>query len=935
MTLFSWNSPSGGNFDNAQNWYNHATQKDNDGVPGAGDTGSITISGITVTVGGQTVGSLFGPGGSSNVTLSGSLSVSDTLSEFTLTGGSFSAGAAEGINFNGTSLNAPSIRLGSTLNGGQVNAGEISSSTIDGSTVTADGIGEGGGVKLLSGTLDVAAVDLDDGYVAAFDTFTAGSITLSGSGQLVVSGGGQATVNGLTRLTNGPSSFPSIWVGKDDATGQRDGPATLDLAGLRINGRFSEHLTTFEGSTTTVGGTAVVDMQGTAVNSGIVSDGGTTNFNGTLILGQQEEGALNVVNGGTATAGRVIAGQNAGASGTVRVEGVGSEVHLNGLVTVGGKGSGKLQILSGARLDAENVVVGAQAGSQGLVFLTNDSAADGGLTANNLTVGDRGSGRLEIAGRSSLVPITGNLIVGEESGSSGTVTLSGGGALKANNIGLGGETNASGSITVTGKSASGASLLLFRNLFGVGLGPGGTGTLTISDGGVVRGDNATTADLLVGTRANSEGTVTVTGTGSRLKVADLQIGGRGTGDSGLVEINQGAVLNVAGQLGVLGGGNLVLSGTGKIVAPKGLIERGGTFDISATDSGATLTRLSGNGTVALGDEKLTLTKAAGTFSGLISGEDGMLKLAGGTWRLSHANNTFTGGVVLTAGTLDLAAVRAAGTGAITFTAGAETLKIENAAFAGSLFGNRIKNFGAGDVIDLTGLTFAAGAKAVYNAATHKLTVTSGGFSDKLTLINPEGTSFVVRNDGQGGTKITLGPVLGAANELTDAHRETATAGSRDPVAGDGTAAAGRLHGTALAESLDGKAGASDALTGGSGADRLNGGPGNDTFDGGAGNDTFVFNAKLDANVDTIRRFAAGDRIELDHQVFTQLAPGDLDGAFVANATGTAQTAAQHLVYDTDSGALFYDADGSGPQQAIQFATLLGHPPIAAADFLVV
>jgi Ca2+-binding RTX toxin-like protein len=35
-----------------------------------------------------------------------------------------------------------------------------------------------------------------------------------------------------------------------------------------------------------------------------------------------------------------------------------------------------------------------------------------------------------------------------------------------------------------------------------------------------------------------------------------------------------------------------------------------------------------------------------------------------------------------------------------------------------------------------------------------------------------------------------------------------------------------------------------------------------------------------------------------------------------------------------SGALSYDADGAGGHAAIHFATLVGHPALTAADFLV-
>jgi len=124
--------------------------------------------------------------------------------------------------------------------------------------------------------------------------------------------------------------------------------------------------------------------------------------------------------------------------------------------------------------------------------------------------------------------------------------------------------------------------------------------------------------------------------------------------------------------------------------------------------------------------------------------------------LSHAGNTYLGGTALDGGTLDVAALGAAGTGAITFNFNLhETLDIDNAALFNDGFGNAIKNFHQGDVIDLTGLKFASDATASYNSATNTLKVSSNGVTDTLTLIAPVGTNFKVVSDGHGGTDIEL------------------------------------------------------------------------------------------------------------------------------------------------------------------------------------
>ncbi|MBU3553945.1 hypothetical protein, partial [Polynucleobacter sp. MWH-Post4-6-1] len=70
------------------------------------------------------------------------------------------------------------------------------------------------------------------------------------------------------------------------------------------------------------------------------------------------------------------------------------------------------------------------------------------------------------------------------------------------------------------------------------------------------------------------------------------------------------------------GATLALSGTGSIATSRGVVDNG-SFDISATTSGASITTLSGNGQALLGAQTLTITNGAsngagsGTFDGVI------------------------------------------------------------------------------------------------------------------------------------------------------------------------------------------------------------------------------------------------------------------------------------------------------------------------------
>ena len=131
----------------------------------------------------------------------------------------------------------------------------------------------------------------------------------------------------------------------------------------------------------------------------------------------------------------------------------------------------------------------------------------------------------------------------------------------------------------------------------------------------------------------------------------------------------------------------------------------------------------------------------------------------------------------------------------------------------------------------------------------------------------------------------------------------------------------------------------NALTGSTGADTLIGGLGNDVLFGGASGDTLVFDAALGAdNVDKVYGFVSGeDQLHLDNAIFTSLTTTGALSAdqFVSGAGATAQDANDFVLYDTTTGYLYYDADGSGATEAIQFATLVGTPSITDADFMVI
>ena len=127
------------------------------------------------------------------------------------------------------------------------------------------------------------------------------------------------------------------------------------------------------------------------------------------------------------------------------------------------------------------------------------------------------------------------------------------------------------------------------------------------------------------------------------------------------------------------------------------------------------------------------------------------------------------------------------------------------------------------------------------------------------------------------------------------------------------------------------------IIGNTGNNALNGGLGNDVLTGGTGIDSFAFSTALSAsNVDTITDYnVANDTIRIDNAVFTTLALGNLAaGAFAVNTTGLAGDASDRIIYESDTGKLFYDANGLGGAAGIHFATLTAGLALTQADFLV-
>lgn len=144
----------------------------------------------------------------------------------------------------------------------------------------------------------------------------------------------------------------------------------------------------------------------------------------------------------------------------------------------------------------------------------------------------------------------------------------------------------------------------------------------------------------------------------------------------------------------------------------------------------------------------------------------------------------------------------------------------------------------------------------------------------------------------------------------------------------------RVQLTGSGQSIEGNEFA-NAMIGSGGNNTLNGGLGADVLTGNGGLDTFRFTTKFGAgNVDHITDFAAGDTIRISLGLGLPSANNKLaESAFKDIGTG-AIDADDRILYDSNTGALSYDADGDGGGAAVTFAVIDNKVALSAGDFFI-
>jgi len=157
---------------------------------------------------------------------------------------------------------------------------------------------------------------------------------------------------------------------------------------------------------------------------------------------------------------------------------------------------------------------------------------------------------------------------------------------------------------------------------------------------------------------------------------------------------------------------------------------------------------------------------------------------------------------------------------------------------------------------------------------------------------------------------------------------------KSSLSGTGNSLNNVVTGNSASNILSGAAGA-DSLIGNAGNDILVGGLGRDTLTGGAGADRFRYTA-LNEKGDTITDFVRGsDKLQFVRSGFGNLTTSQIaHGHFFSNSTGKASGAAAQFIFNTRTGALVYDKNGSATGGATTIAAL-NVRTLSANDFLMV
>jgi Hyphally regulated cell wall protein N-terminal len=606
---------------------------------------------------------------------------------------------------------------------------------------------------LSAGTGMLGATNDDNGDTTITHSDEGKTLTLSG-----MLGAVETSLQSLSYTAAAGAPADSIKVTVSDYAGVSD-PVTIvvsnNSAPLQFNWAASDSGSFADPTNWAGGGAATTPPGGTNVAS---FGAGTYSVSGDGAVGEV------AVTGAPTLTGQITA---QGCNGTaINVDGGGALTLAGGAVltaeqqaVVGNENAGALAIMGGAlTLTGEgvagNLVIGENAGSTGTVFDLEQIAA-----AGTVMVGDNGSGTLRLLGVASSLSDSG-ADLGVLPRGEGTVSVNGGewtsdGLLTVGDRGAG--------ALLIGGTANGISGQVTALDATIGAQVGGQGNVTLAGGDLlVANAEAASSTLTVG--AGGAGSLTIDDGG------DATVGeAQGTVPNGTPN---GLTVTDTGMLAVGDSGQIQISGNGALeVDGSASIDGSVTVGQSKDDSGlfalAASLAIDGPGTLTLGGADATVrgstiniaqggkVSGAGTLSGDGGGNDtvmvasitndGTITASGGNL-LVYGNVAGAGDLTIDAGATVTLQASVAPDQTLAFSPNAEAVLDDPSAFEGTVNG-----FGSGDELDLasvqaTAATWSAGALTLQTSAGPVALNVAGNYAEN---------AFSIQSDGLGGTLVTL------------------------------------------------------------------------------------------------------------------------------------------------------------------------------------
>ena len=471
-------------------------------------------------------------------------------------------------------------------------------------------------------------------------------------------------------------------------------------------------------------------------------------------------------------------GKEQGSDGTLRIKGSESALEFDGSFDIGEKGKGTLDLQDGAQITTDTLTLGDMTGSEGVVSL--DNAQVGGTTrfetTGELILGAEGKGVLNVA-VGSRMDVGTNAVLAKYAGSHAEVNIQNltstwdiDGDLTVGSLGDATVTLRKGLVDVGGEIVLGEQAGSHGTLFvedseelrglkiseGLVIGKAGHGMLSIVDGGKVDLSGFLSFDgiVILGQMQNSNGLAIIEGDDSELMATAVVVGERGTGslnvnDQGHLLIHQ--TLELGKENGSHGTMEVTGNGSSLTVIGETTVGKKGAATLTLSDQASA----SLNGALNIGDvagagseaSKVILTGGATltTSSGrnLSIGRNATLEVSGSEADFSNA--TLNGSSALRAN--------------LNVTASGK-LEVNNATIKEAVVtidqGGKLECLSVLDVADNSSVTVSGGGSQISRLAIARLGVNSNGTlsldsGGSLHFLGGGGT-FQIGNQG----KLTMG-----------------------------------------------------------------------------------------------------------------------------------------------------------------------------------